>query len=1791
MRASGGYNMKQQSKGLNSLPSISALKWVASLVLLISAQASWAADDQVVVEGESGAATQRDVMSYSDLAQKEAASPRLLKKTTKAWHRLLKEPGDLPVPGASGLGTFAPRASATSQNVAFASLAAPLPGPPALASPPASASFAALLDSGTQWEPDTQGAAGPNHLMVTLNTQVRIQNRQGGVVSTVSLDGFWAIAGVSNAIDPRVLYDPFGQRWITTAAADPDGKNPGLLIAVSKTSDPTGLWNRYFIDVDTTTNVYAVAPTVGFNKDWIVLQANIFLKTAYDFVSSDIYVFNKTNLYAGGVGLRTRFSTNDIGTGQAPAVTYDNTLGTVYLLKNWNGSSGGVGYLRLFSISGPVLAPTLTYGPFVESLDLWSSYPPNDADNAPQLGSSAKIYTGDSRIQNLVYRNGTLWAAHTVYFEGEPSCSIQWWEVSPAGAVFQQGFIEDRAGTNYFAFPSIAVNRMNEVVVGYSKFSSNQYPSAYYAFRQDTDALEQLRSEVLLKAGEAPYYRDHDGVNRWGDESATVIDPLNDTDFWTIQEYASGPVAGASRWGTWWGQIAPPNDLAVTLSDAPDPITAGANLTYSVVVTNLSASIASGVVLVDTLPAGAIFVSATASPGSCTFSEGIVTCDLGTFDPAARGTATILIKPTASGQNTNSVLVTSNGQDANASDNAAMVVTTVNASADLALLMAASPDPVTISSNLTFLVTVTNQGPSSATGVNVTDTLPAGVAFVSATPAQGSCSRNGSTVICALGAIASRGNVTIAIVVTPAAAGMVTNRATATAASSDPNSGNNSTLASALVNSAPTLSPVSPQTVLEDFATPVISFTVGDLETPVGSLTVTASSSNPALVPDANIALGGSGASRTVKVTPLPNQAGTATITLTVSDARGAATSTAFLVTVTAVNDPPTLSPVANLAIDEDTKAGPLSVTLADVDNSVASLILTATSSNPTLVPSANIVLAGSGANRTVTVTPATNQFGTTLITLTVSDGIANASQAFTLTVNSINDPPTISDLLNLTIDEDTKSGPLSFTVGDVETAVASLTVAGSSSDLALVPNANVVVGGSGANRTVTVTPATNRFGTTIITVSVSDGSATASDTFTLTVTPVNDPPTLNPLNNLELLKNAGLQMVNLSGISSGADNENQVLSVTAAADPPGLLTNLVVSYTSPGATGSLTFTTVSNAVGSAVVTVTVDDGQSKNSKVARTFTVTITSLAQPPTITDLADRVIDEDAAAGPLAFTVADPDTPAGSLTLAGGSSNPTLVPVANIVFGGSGADRTVTITPATNQFGTTVITVTVSDGGSTASDSLTLTVNPINDPPTISVINNPTSDEDTKSGPLNFTVRDVETPAASLTVTGGSSNPTLVPSANIVFGGSGADRTVTVTPATNQFGTALITVTVSDGSASAQGKFTLTVTSVNDLPTITDILDQAIDATRNTGPLSFTVGDVETPASGLTLAGESSNPALIPNGNIIFGGSGASRTVTVTPVPNGSGTATISVRVTDADGGTRSDTFVLSVRAVNTPPSISLPNASQTIDEDQSTGAIPVTVGDAETPAANLVLTASSSNEELATQEGITFQGSGTRRTVTIRPLPNQFGATTITITVTDGNNAQASTSLELTVRPVNDAPTLSPIADQAIEEGTVSGPLSFTVGDPETAAGNLIVEGSSSNTTLVPDQSIVFGGSGANRTVTVRPAAKQSGTATITVTVQDGQAGTTNGAFVLTVRAAVALRISKMGENVLLSWDASALGYVLQASSSLSPGSIWTTVPEQPVLAGGRYEVTQPLSGGNKYYRLVKIAARP
>ena len=284
------------------------------------------------------------------------------------------------------------------------------------------------------------------------------------------------------------------------------------------------------------------------------------------------------------------------------------------------------------------------------------------------------------------------------------------------------------------------------------------------------------------------------------------------------------------------------------------------------------------------------------------------------------------------------------------------------------------------------------------------------------------------------------------------------------------------------------------------------------------------------------------------------------------------------------------------------------------------------------------------------------------------------------------------------------------------------------------------------------------------------------------------------------------------------------------------------------------------------------------------------------------------------------------------------------------------------------------------------------------------NETEVEGQSTGAISFTVGDAQTPVGSLTVTASSSNTSLVTSSGIVFGGSGANRTITISPSAGQIGTTAITLTVTDGGGmTAQDTFLVTVNPPpNTAPTISTVANQTVTTRSIERPLraiAITVGDAETPVGSLTLTGSSSISRIVASAALCWW-FGCNRTVTITPVSGQTGTATITLTVTDGGGLTSSSTFTVTVNPVpNTAPTISTV-VNQTVTTGQSTSALAITVGDAETPVGSLTLTGSSSNTSLVSSSGIVFGGSGANRTVTITPVSGQTGTATITLTVTDG-----------------------------------------------------------------------------------------------------------------------------------------------------------------------------------------------
>ncbi|BET65273.1 hypothetical protein ASA1KI_01910 [Opitutales bacterium ASA1] len=400
---------------------------------------------------------------------------------------------------------------------------------------------------------------------------------------------------------------------------------------------------------------------------------------------------------------------------------------------------------------------------------------------------------------------------------------------------------------------------------------------------------------------------------------------------------------------------------------------------------------------------------------------------------------------------------------------------------------------------------------------------------------------------------------------------------------------------------------------------------------------------------------------------------------------------------------------------------------------------------------------------------------------------------------------------------------------------------------------------------------------------------------------PVNYPPEAfitSPSGNAAIT--AG-QYVNFAGSGSDADGHLPLSYLWKFGAGSGVSDSIAQN---PGA---VTF----NTVGTYLVTLTVTDamGLAGPSPAARTIMVTPGNTA--PTISEVADQTIDEDGSTGALTFAIGDAETAVESLILSAASSNESLVPAANIVFGGSGASRTVTVTPAVSESGTATITITVGDGALTASVAFTLAVNAINDAPDGTIT--------APSGDVTITA------GQSVYFAGGGVDPDDNTPLSYLwsFGvGSGLPDSTSQNPGALPFhvaGTYTVTFTVTDSLGLADATpatRTLIVNAANTAPTISQIGDHTITEGGSMGPIAFAIGDAETAASGLMLDASSSNESLVPPVNIVFGGGGENRTVTVTPVPDENGTATITVSVTD---GVLSAavSFQLTVTAVNRAP----------------------------------------------------------------------------------------------------------------------------------------------------------------------------------------------------------------------------------------------------------------------------------
>ncbi|MEL6330710.1 MAG: DVUA0089 family protein [Planctomycetota bacterium] len=411
--------------------------------------------------------------------------------------------------------------------------------------------------------PDTNAAIGPDHVAQLINGFYGVYTRDGALLTSSSLNGFWQAAGAStsSSFDPRIVYDPPTGRFYAVAVDQARSVNSGILVGVSRSSNPLDGWDGFRIDADSNNLQWADFPSLGIDADGIYVGANMFAVSSAPF-NINFWVFPKASLLAtfpsiSGFTAFEELSPNDVGSILQPVVDLDGSGLPLPVASNFNTPAG---FQRLSTVGGSIFSPSISGTAFISG----AAFPtPLDA---PQLNGPV-VDTGDTRFSgNTVLQQGNLWAVQSVNVNGR--VAIRWLRIDPNnGTLRESGLITDPV-RNY-SYPSIAVNRFGDIVIGCSGLSSSEFISSYAFTGSFNGSSTSFGPPILLRAGLGSYSRtDSVGRNRWGDYSSTVIDPTNERRFWTNQEFAST----SNQWSTQLTQIIfePPFETDVDLSGGVD---------------------------------------------------------------------------------------------------------------------------------------------------------------------------------------------------------------------------------------------------------------------------------------------------------------------------------------------------------------------------------------------------------------------------------------------------------------------------------------------------------------------------------------------------------------------------------------------------------------------------------------------------------------------------------------------------------------------------------------------------------------------------------------------------------------------------------------------------------------------------------------------------------------------------------------------------------------------------------------------------------------------------------------------------------------------------------------------------------------------------------------------------------------------------------------------------------------------------------------------------------------------
>jgi PEP-CTERM motif len=409
--------------------------------------------------------------------------------------------------------------------------------------------------------PDTMGAIGPNNFVEFINGGYAVYNRTGSLVTpAVSDTTFWLNAGAPAALvnqglsDTRIKFDPLSNRWfateITLGAAATGNANNSVLLAVSNTANPLDGWKSTNFNVAGATR-FNDYPTLGIDANAVYIGSNDFNGAGTAFLGNTLSSIPKSSLLGAtptttGISSFVQGATAAMGSTPQGVTNYGTGYTTGKVLGNSN--TVDFGKIQVSTLSNTATTATLGPATAVTVLD-------GSPTQVRQPNGSRVVDGLDQRISGTIYQVGNkIYAVNAInptnqtFSTTAPGSNAVHWMVLDAttNTLLQEGLITD--GTRDLWQPSIAANANGDVVIGYNKAGTDLNISSFAAVGKTVGGVLSFGSQLLLKTSPVNNYTDGFGAatSRWGDYSATMVDPTDPNVFWTIQEVA----VGATTWGT-----------------------------------------------------------------------------------------------------------------------------------------------------------------------------------------------------------------------------------------------------------------------------------------------------------------------------------------------------------------------------------------------------------------------------------------------------------------------------------------------------------------------------------------------------------------------------------------------------------------------------------------------------------------------------------------------------------------------------------------------------------------------------------------------------------------------------------------------------------------------------------------------------------------------------------------------------------------------------------------------------------------------------------------------------------------------------------------------------------------------------------------------------------------------------------------------------------------------------------------------------------------------------------------